>query len=147
MTSAEGGFIGAKLLADDSYAGIINLAFTHAICMGVSKNGDYSRRYCYSTMLACVTAYMNLESLESEPTGWLARRPQYLEAQFNSMHSAPRDGTTIRVAGFMHGYCEWVALVRYHEDVWVVVRALGGVQHLGDDTTCKPTHWQPEENW
>ena len=146
MRTTDGGYVGAKVLRDDSYAGIMNLAFTHAICMGVERDGSYARRYCFQSLQDCLQAFSTLESLESEPTGWLARRPQYLEAQFTSIHSAPRDGTVVRVAGFSFGYCDWVALVKWEDESWVVVKALGGVQHLGDATTCTPTHWQNEDD-
>lgn len=142
MLTTDGGYIGAKLLADDSYAGIMNLAFTHGLCMGVDRDGSYSRRYCFQNFVDCLIEFSKLTSLENEPTGWLARRPQFLESQFNSMHSAPRDGTIIRVAGFMFGYCDWVALAKYEDESWVVEKALGGIQHIGDAATCNPTHWQ-----
>lgn len=147
LLTTDGGYIGAKLLADGEYAGIMNLAFTHGLCIGIDRDGFYMRRYCFQSLQDCLQAFLRVESIDSEPVGWLARRPQYLEAQFNSMHSAPLDGTVIRAAGFMFGYCDWVALVKYEDNTWMVVKALGGIQHLGESETCSPTHWQPEDNW
>lgn len=68
-------FVGAKRLADGTYAGVLPLLFTHAICLGVTPEVAYHKRYCYQDTPTCLHEYSKLASFSDEPTGWVARRP------------------------------------------------------------------------
>lgn len=71
----DASFVGAKRLADGTYAGVLPLLFTHAICLGVTPHVAYQKRYCYQDTPTCLHEYSNLSSFNDEPTGWVARRP------------------------------------------------------------------------
>lgn len=72
------GFVGAKRLDDGSYAAIVRLFTTVAICTGVSTWG-YERRYCYKNLNLCLEAYEGLKGQADVPEGWIARRPEMPE--------------------------------------------------------------------
>lgn len=72
----EASFIGAKRLPDGTYAGVMSLLFTHAICLGVTPMLAYRKRYCYEDASACLHEYEQLQAFDDEPEGWVARRPQ-----------------------------------------------------------------------
>ncbi len=76
---AEGGFIAAKRLGDGSYAGILPLMFTHAICIGVTRITAYTRRYCFDDGATCLHEWGKLSQLSDEPKDWIARRPELAE--------------------------------------------------------------------
>lgn len=75
MRSAAAGFVGAKRLPDGTYAGVLPLMFTYAICLGVTYEAAYHKRYCYDDTPTCLHEYSKLSSFKDEPTGWVARRP------------------------------------------------------------------------
>ncbi|MGE6322985.1 hypothetical protein ACQKEF_22400 [Pseudomonas oryzihabitans] len=71
------GFKGAKRLSDGSYAGVISLITTYAICLQVD-GGGYSRRFCFRDLSVCLSEYERLSSAYDTPQGWVARRPEEL---------------------------------------------------------------------
>lgn len=75
MRSGEAGFAGAKRLPDGSYAGVRPLLYTHAICLGVTRDVAYQKRFCYEDATACLQEYAQLSSVSDEPAGYVARRP------------------------------------------------------------------------
>ncbi len=70
------GFIGAKRLPDGGYVALQRLLFTLAICVGVTPHVSYTRRYCFADATICLHEYERIESLDAEPEGWVARRPE-----------------------------------------------------------------------
>lgn len=75
MRSPEARFVGAKRLPDGTYAGLLPLLFTYAICLGVTYQAAYQKRFCYDDTTACLNEYRKLSSFNDEPEGWVARRP------------------------------------------------------------------------
>jgi len=75
MRGPEARFVGAKRLPDGTYAGVLGLMFTHAICMGVTYEAAYQKRFCYEDMTVCLHEFSLLASFNNEPAGWVARRP------------------------------------------------------------------------
>ncbi|WP_417546484.1 hypothetical protein [Marinobacter sp.] len=75
MRGPEARFIGAKRLPDGTYAGVLPLLFTYAICLGVSYTDAYKKRFCYNDTSTCLHEYSQLASFDDEPSGWVARRP------------------------------------------------------------------------
>lgn len=71
----EGSFIGAKRLDDGTYVGVLPLLFTVVICVGVSENTSYDRRYCYDSLTDCLQAFQELATGNDQPSGWVATRP------------------------------------------------------------------------
>ena len=88
MRSDDAQFMGAKRLADGSYAGIYPLLFTYALCLGVNELQAYQARFCYDNMAACLHAFENLSSAHDEPEGWIARRPTQ---PYDTTHRSPVD--------------------------------------------------------
>lgn len=75
MRCSDARFVGAKCLPDGSYAGVLPLMFTHAICLGVSYESSYQKRFCYEDFAVCMHEYSMLQSRNDEPEGWVGRRP------------------------------------------------------------------------
>jgi hypothetical protein len=75
MRGPEARFVGAKRLPDGTYAGVLPLMFTYAICLGVTHEAAYHKRYCYEDASVCFHEYRKLASFDDEPKGWVARRP------------------------------------------------------------------------
>ncbi len=78
MRGAQARFIGAKRLEDGSYAGVVRLINTHAICLGVTPGQPFQKRFCFEDISACLHEYSQLKSSHDEPSGWVARRPKLL---------------------------------------------------------------------
>lgn len=135
----EGMFIGAKRLQDGTYTGIMHLAFTEAICLGVTKGG-VEKRYCYdrSSSTDMLLAFDNITSFDDDPVGWIASRPKAQEEDFQPLETAPKDGTTIRLANFQFGHCHWCRSAAYDRGVWFEVGNSREGQPLVD-----ATHWRP----
>lgn len=72
---SDASFVGAKRLADGTYAGVLPLMFTHAICLGVTPLCAYQKRFCYEDTVVCLHEFSQLTSFDDEPEGWIARRP------------------------------------------------------------------------
>lgn len=79
MRSKDAAFVGAKRLSDGTYVGLKRLLFTHAICMGVTREASYTRRYCYEDLVTCLDEYRGLVSIDDVPVGWIAQRPPVLD--------------------------------------------------------------------
>lgn len=76
MRGPDARFVGAKRLSDGTYAGLLPLMFTYAICLGVTREQAYQKRFCYEDTPTCLHEYAQLTHFTDEPTGWVARRPQ-----------------------------------------------------------------------
>ncbi|MPQ69497.1 hypothetical protein [Pseudomonas sp. MWU12-2323] len=87
MRSAAAGFVGAKRLPDGTYCGVLPLIFTYAICLGVTYEAAYQKRFCYKDTPVCLHEYSKLASFNDEPKDWVARRPQVLEVIEENMAS------------------------------------------------------------
>lgn len=84
MMSPAGGFIAAKRLPDGTYIGLQRLLFTLALCIGVTPDRAYTRRFCYEDMVECMHQFNHIISGDAEPTGWVARRPPAQEDELAS---------------------------------------------------------------
>lgn len=71
----EAGFRGAKRMPDGNYAGIMRLAFTNAICLGVTPSDTFTFRFCYEDSTQCLSEYQRASSINDQLEGWVARRP------------------------------------------------------------------------
>lgn len=80
LRGPEAQFLGAKRLPDGSYAGVVRLAFTCAICLGPTYEDAYQRRFCYENIQALLHEYQKLTSINDTPEGWVARRPAVTES-------------------------------------------------------------------
>jgi len=74
-----GGFYCARRLADGTYVGIAPLAFTKALCIGITPEVMYTRRYCFADLTTALAEYRMLQSGQDIPSGWVARRPETAE--------------------------------------------------------------------
>ncbi|MNL07787.1 hypothetical protein D3C87_1284780 [compost metagenome] len=136
----EGVYIGAKRLPDGTYAGVMRLAFTEAICLGVTHQCPAEKRYCFEPgdFAAMLIAFDKLTSFNDEPVGWIASRPKAQEEDFQPLVTAPKDGSTIRLANFKFGHCHWCRSGIYEKGHWVEVDSPREGQPL-----VEPTHWKP----
>lgn len=75
MRGPKARFVGAKRLQDGTYAGVQPLMFTYAICLGVTHEAAYQKRFCYEDTAVCLHEYSQLACINDEPSGWVARRP------------------------------------------------------------------------
>lgn len=71
----EAEYLAAQRLPDGSYAVLVRLMTTTAICLGVDKVG-WARRFCYRDTAECLAAWQALTSRDDQPTGWIAKRPK-----------------------------------------------------------------------
>lgn len=72
----EGGFLAVRQLRDGSVAGLLRLMTTLAICLGVSRQCPYERRFCFVDRELAVLRFGELQSEDDTPEGWHARRPE-----------------------------------------------------------------------
>jgi hypothetical protein len=68
-------YAGAKRLDDDTYVVVQKLYSTAAIGF-VDSIGVINKRYCFSNLLDCLSAWDDLKTCNDEPEGWIARRPE-----------------------------------------------------------------------
>lgn len=138
LMSEEGGFIYAKRLEDGTYAGVLQLAFTYAICTGLTRC-NIERRYCFERPITnCLWAFKHLKSFNDEPTGWISSRPKPLAEDLLPISTAPRDGAYIRAYKFnQFDSIQWCRTAAY-QDGWVEVDS------CRDGEPLDPTHWKPE---
>lgn len=136
----EGIYIGAKKLPDGTYAGVMKLAFTEAICLGVTYDCPATKRYCYDpgSFVDLLAAFDKLTSFNDDPVGWVASRPKPEERDYQPLVTAPLDGTTVRLANFEWGHCHWCRTGVYERGHWVEVDSSREGQPL-----INPTHWKP----
>lgn len=135
---ANGGlYIGAKKLPDGTYAGVIKLAFTEAICLGVTRDCAAEKRYCYDQLGNLLIAFHQLKSFNDEPTGWLSARPKPVPRDCCPIETAPRDGSYIRAFNFDPFDCiRWCRTATF-QDNWIEVDS------IRDGEPLNPTHWLP----
>jgi hypothetical protein len=69
-------FVGAKRLDDGTYVGLRRLAYSLAICIGVTRTDVFKRRYCFTDITQCIDEYVKITSPDDVPEGWIARRPK-----------------------------------------------------------------------
>lgn len=62
-----------KKLADGSYATLLKLMYTTAICLDVTDTG-YDTRFCFENREKALEEFAKLKSCDDVPEGWLARR-------------------------------------------------------------------------
>jgi len=73
---AEGGFVAVRLLPDGTVAGVVRLMTTTAICLGVTRDCAYERRFCFRNADLAYQRFGELQSEDDTPAGWIARRPE-----------------------------------------------------------------------
>jgi len=69
----DGGYIAARVLPDGSVAALLDLAYTRAICLGVTRWG-WENRFCFEDRALADRRFARLESEEDVPVGFIARR-------------------------------------------------------------------------
>lgn len=140
LCSEEGGFLGAKRLPDGTYAGVLQLAFTVAVCLGVSRNTVATKRFCFEHPITnCLYAYERITSIKDTPTGWVSSRPKAQEWDWSPITTAPLDGTVIQVASFSFGCCDWNRSAAYEHGEWIEMNSPREGQPL-----VGITHWLKE---
>lgn len=75
----EQDFLLARRLDDGTYVGLMPLAFTKAICIGITRTEPFARRYCYDDLRTALDEYHRLVTGDDLPSGWIARRPELPE--------------------------------------------------------------------
>lgn len=73
---AENGYISGRFMEDGNVALLVRLVTTVAVCVGADKSVQFQRRYCYRDFVEAMGQYQELKSINDEPTGWIARRPE-----------------------------------------------------------------------
>lgn len=76
LLTPDFGFIVAKRLDDGTYVGITQLMFTWGLCIGITQQSAYTKRFCFEDAAECLHEYSKLSDSQQEPTGWIARRPE-----------------------------------------------------------------------
>ena len=69
----DGGYSAARVLPDGSIAATLDLLYTRAICLGVTRWG-WENRFCFEDRALADRRFAALESEEDEPAGFTARR-------------------------------------------------------------------------
>lgn len=69
----QGDYVELRVLPDGSIAGLLDLIYTRAICLGINAYG-YERRFCFSDRRLATERFKQLRSEEDEPQGYIARR-------------------------------------------------------------------------
>lgn len=135
LTQNLGIYIGAKKLPDGTYAGVMKLAFTDAICLGVTPTDPAQKRYCYSSFADMLVAFHKLTSYSDEPTGWISSRPKPVPYDYAPITTAPVDGTYIHALHFdQFGCIQWCRRAAW-QNGWVEVDS------IRDGEPLNPTHW------
>lgn len=65
-----------RRLKDGSWAILMDLIFTRAICLGADQINAYKRRYCFENRAWADREFSLLESEKDEPEGYTAKRPE-----------------------------------------------------------------------
>jgi hypothetical protein len=134
-----GAYIGAKKLPDGTYAGVMKLMFTEAICLGVTRDCPAEKRYCYSpgNFADMLIAFHKLKSFDDEPAGWISARPKPFPQDCRPIETAPKDGSYIRAFNFDQFDCiQWGRTAAF-QNGWVEVDS------TRDGEPLDPTHWLP----
>lgn len=137
LTQCHGVYIGAKKLPDGTYSGVMKLAFTEAICLGVTHADAAQKRYCYEQLGDLLIAFYQLKSFNDEPTGWRSSRPKPTPRDCRPIETAPVDGSYIRAFHFdQFGGIQWCRTGAF-QNGWTEVDS------LRDGEPINPTHWLP----
>jgi hypothetical protein len=72
-------FMDWRRLDDGTYIALARLAFTVGLFVGVGPITPYKRRYCFDNLNDAATAFIDMETGDDVPTGWIARRPELPE--------------------------------------------------------------------
>lgn len=72
----SGLFVFCRKLEDGTYIGLCRLAFTIALCIGITESAMFTRRYCYDNAGDALFEYDTMTRGDYLPTGWIARRPE-----------------------------------------------------------------------
>lgn len=80
MTNAEliawlepQGYQNLRELPDGYVVGTMELIFTRAIFIGLNE-WSFEKRFCFSDRELALTELAKIQSVDDEPTGWVARR-------------------------------------------------------------------------
>jgi len=79
---SEMGYTQPRQLRDGTWVALLQLMFTTGICVGLDRAG-YARRYCFDDIEKCLTEYQKLQSINDEPKGWIAKRPEEAKKSFD----------------------------------------------------------------
>ena len=69
------GYREVRKLPDGNFVGIVPLMFTTGLCIDLNSCG-HNKRFCFKKEADALQALANLQSVDDEPTGWIARRPE-----------------------------------------------------------------------
>jgi hypothetical protein len=69
----ENSYERCKKLEDGSYATLLKLMYTTAICLDVTDSG-YDARFCFEDRSKALEEFDKLKSCDDVPEGWIARR-------------------------------------------------------------------------
>ena len=69
----DNGYLAAKVLPDGSVAGLLNLIFTRAICLGCHWEG-WANRFCFEDLELANSRFESLVSEDDLPAGHIASR-------------------------------------------------------------------------
>jgi hypothetical protein len=70
----ENEYQAARKLPDGTWAGLIRLAFTTGLCIGLTDTG-WTRRFCYENLTDALGALQDLQAWDDEPEPlYVARR-------------------------------------------------------------------------
>lgn len=67
------GYQNLRVLEDGSIVGTMELMYTRAIFMGMTRHG-WEKRFCYANKALALTELAKLKTEEDVPTGYIARR-------------------------------------------------------------------------
>lgn len=69
----EGEYMRVRILPDGSVAALDDLLYTRAIYLGVTRE-SWARRFCFEDRALASQRFVELESEDDEPHGYVARR-------------------------------------------------------------------------
>ena len=72
---ASGDYPAVRVLPDDSVAAVMPLITTTSVILGCTSWG-YARRFCFKSPALALQRFVELQSEDDEPEGWIARRPK-----------------------------------------------------------------------
>ena len=67
------GDLAVSILPDNSVAALVELLFTRAIILGCTQ-GSWAHRFCFNDRELAVERFLELQSEDDEPQGFVARR-------------------------------------------------------------------------
>lgn len=69
----RGDYLAVRVLPDGSVAGLLDLFFTRAICLGMNREG-WTRRFCFADRALAFQRFLDLQSEDDVPAGFVAQR-------------------------------------------------------------------------